>query len=122
MVLNIGNIHRMIIRHAIQTEKVLSLYIETEVIKMANRNLDVVIQQILRLVPETETAFLADIADVRSSLAYTSPESMGLRWRQMADCLEDNFPVDEANFLDWHKQIINLWTTEDIFPEVIDAN
>lgn len=85
---------------------------------MVQRDLLTVIDEILLLVPVEEQSLREQLQVIRTSLDFAAPEIFSLFWGKVGKVLEKSFPANEQDFQDWHKKVINLWTTERIFPEV----
>ncbi len=76
------------------------------------RNLCEVIDQMLAIIPKTETEFRDSLWDNRSSAEYISPETLGLRWKVAAETLEDFMPnenIPPANWQEWQRQVVDVW-------------
>ena len=57
---------------------------------MSERDLTVVLGDMLELIPDGQTRLRAQLASVRSSAHYTPPECMGIAWRKAQIVLIDN--------------------------------
>jgi hypothetical protein len=64
------------------------------------RNLTTVIDEILEVVPETETSLRAQINSVRDSSIFSAPEVMYLFWTELFEILVDEIgePEEEWEF------------------------
>lgn len=83
------------------------------------RNLFVVIDEIIKLIPDdhTEDVLISRLRSIQNSFNYTSPELIGLSWQRTAEVLMDSFGIKEELFSDWQKRIINLWMNDKVFDE-----
>lgn len=81
------------------------------------RDLVKVIDQIKEVIPVSEDRLIRQLNSLQQSALYTSPESIGLRWAAVAECLQDRFceyvngepqePKFEAG--SWEEKVFNIW-------------
>jgi hypothetical protein len=72
------------------------------------RYLPNVIDEMLAVIPGTETDFIAQLESRKSSAEYSAPESMGTWWKYVADILVEklgNPPF--AN--EWQNKLVAIW-------------
>lgn len=77
-----------------------------------DRDLTVVLDSIIAIVPESETALLAELKSLKSSAAYAAPEMMGRHWNEGGRILRDHIP-NTGDLAEWQGQIVNIWTARD---------
>lgn len=77
------------------------------------RNLIEVIDQMLCVIPTSETRLIAQLKSNRTSAEYTSPETIGFRWQTTSETLFDRFgDVDEKELMaegSWTKRLFEIW-------------
>ena len=74
------------------------------------RNLSVVISNMLDIIPMEEQELITNLCNVQDSIDFTAPEAMGVRWRQVADCLNGYFMSAYDERIDWHRKVVACWT------------
>lgn len=76
---------------------------------MSDRNLGDVIDQCLKIIPESELSFRQDLESIAESFRYTAPECIPDRWVQVTECLEEHLPGPES-LKGWQVQIVEMYT------------
>ena len=76
------------------------------------RNLATVIEQMINVIPRDNAEFIAELESRLSSVHYSAPELMGLRWRSVAGTLSDYISQDETLWTDWQKEVVKIWMNE----------
>jgi len=79
------------------------------------RDLTKIIDLMIAEIPAGNDDFISNLKSNRTSVEYSSPETMGLRWETVAETLMDFIGIDENSFTDWQKRIINIWMDKEIF-------
>lgn len=74
-----------------------------------NRNIFEVINRLLKVVPEDEQRVRGLLKETKLSALYTSPESMGQRWRQLSLCFRGCPNPPET---DWQKEASRILKEE----------
>lgn len=77
------------------------------------RNLIEVVDRLLEVIPLSEERLRLVLKDRQDSATYTSPETMGLRWTEVACVLEDEFVVDDKEPVfepgSWQQKVFDIW-------------
>ena len=74
---------------------------------MKMRNLSVVIDRLLAVIPETEKQVRAGLEDVKSSYAYTAPEHHVELWRDAMYILSAGLGEPDT---DWKKEVSDIFS------------
>lgn len=76
------------------------------------RNLLDVIDQMIACIPSEERDFIHQLQQNRSSMEYTAPELIGLRWKNTAITLHEH--LGNPPFSDeWKQKIYNIWMNDE---------
>lgn len=75
---------------------------------MSDRNLSVIIGDLLGVVPPEESELRAKLVSIRSSVPFTAPEIMKRRWRECADALIES--CGKRTGEPWVQQTANIFT------------
>lgn len=76
------------------------------------RNLIDVIDQMLAVIPATEVRLRLGLESSKQSAAYTSPETIGLRWIDAAERLQNAIGDDFDGIVTengWKLQVMKIW-------------
>jgi hypothetical protein len=74
------------------------------------RNIIVVIDEMLKLIPEDfDEGFIIGLKEIQDSAFYTAPEAMGIRWQTGVELFEDYFGENVEELTDWQKQVLRIW-------------
>lgn len=77
------------------------------------RSLVKVIDQMLCVIPASEGRLIAQLKSNQTSAEYTSPETIGFRWKTTAETLFDRFgDTDEKELMaegSWTKRLFEIW-------------
>lgn len=75
------------------------------------RDLCKVIENMLEVIPTTETGFIQGLKSCHSSAAFSAPELMGLRWERTVEVMQDYMPdnSDAHTWEEWQRQVIDAW-------------
>lgn len=79
---------------------------------MENRNIAIVINQLLALIPEELETFRKSLTVLRESCLYMPPESQYREWHKLGEIFNKYipFPPEES----WEKEAIKIFTTEEL--------
>jgi hypothetical protein len=72
------------------------------------RSITKVIDNMIELIPNEEEYFIATLRSLKSSAEYTSPETMGLRWHNVAIALCEEFGEDRPTE-GWQFEVWKEW-------------
>ena len=79
------------------------------------RDICVVIDNIIVVVPEEQERLHHELQSIRSSAEFSSPENMGLSWKRLNDECNNALPEDNEGCKllqeEWHFQMIEELTT-----------
>jgi hypothetical protein len=74
------------------------------------RNIVVVIDEILKLIPEDfDEDFIIGLKEIQDSALYTAPEAMSIRWQTGAELFDDYFGNNINELNEWQKQVVKIW-------------
>lgn len=71
------------------------------------RNLTTVIDQILKVIPDSEIDIAYDLLDLKSSAMFAAPETMPFWWQETADYLNEN--VQDFT-QEWAQRVFKIFT------------
>ncbi len=71
---------------------------------MANRNIRKVIEQLLEVIPPSETELIKDIGFVTYNAGFRAPELMYLLWRDLAEVLNAHYRET-----DWYLKLVDIF-------------
>lgn len=74
------------------------------------RNISTILAQIKKLVPTSSKVFHAQLDSVASSIAFSAPELMDIRWEQLSSVLSCNIELPLRN--EWEVEIISIFTSK----------
>lgn len=73
------------------------------------RNLITVIDQMIAIIPQSESELIADLLSIKESCKFTAPEIVSVRWRSAAETLTYFIPEHKDKMSDWQKKVFNIW-------------
>lgn len=71
------------------------------------RHLPDVIDQIIKVIPQTEKGFIEELEDNKSSAEFSSPETIRLRWEMTAETLYNN--IGNGPLKAWQQEVVDIW-------------
>lgn len=77
---------------------------------MRDRDITKVIDDMLDVIPDGETALRASLRSVRNTACYTAPEAMGYLWRKVYSVLVTEVPQPTKT---WHIAMARIFRGEE---------
>lgn len=72
------------------------------------RDLFVVIDQMISHIPNSDINMISSLKSVKGSIPYTPPESMSIRWMDVADILH-RYLGDESKLVGWQRTVADIF-------------
>lgn len=72
------------------------------------RDLTVIIEQMLSVIPEDEDDFRGSLEAVKTSALYTAPEAVTFRWVEAADIVNEYLPYPPDK--EWERACVQIFT------------
>ena len=85
---------------------------------MNDRYLPNVIEQMMKVIPETEIEIRDRFNYIFNTAVYTAPEMMRDLWFMGSKILEEFLPQDPNDCNDWQRRIVEIWNPEFVFDNV----
>lgn len=79
-----------------------------------SRDICKVIDQMVAVIPETETKFIEQLKWAKTNAAYKPPEQMRECWNTTGAMLGENIGPEPKNA--WQKKLVNIWVDKELFP------